>query len=238
MKLNSKTLKQQLNLKGNPEILIKIDNSDEIISIPWEIFFRDVLQLVSGYVPLAGTEVNNSITGLLHIELLNSIRWVNTNGDFNSLSFENGFLKVSKSDPSNTLISTVSFNTINGLESSNYFGANTGETYVQKKYVDITMIPLDYGTIENVGGIENVQVYTTGVGTGIASVDLSPTMAIGKDITVSDLGNNASTHNIQIDAGVGNSILYNGVASQDITLSTDGKSITLRKMTATQWMAI
>ena len=43
---------------------------------------------------------------------------------------------------------------------------------------------------------------------------------------------------IQIDAGVGNTILYNGTASQAITLNTNGASVTLRKMTATQWMAI
>ena len=89
-----------------------------------------------------------------------------------------------------------------------------------------------------VGGIENVQVYTTGNGTGTASLDLSPTMQIGKDVTVSDLGNNASTHNIQIDSGVGNTILYNGVATQDITLNTDGTSVTIRKMTANQFMVI
>lgn len=126
-----------------------------------------------------------------------------------------------------------------GFTASNYFGANYDDnTYVQKKYVDTAVVALDYGDIILAGGIENVQVYTTGAGTGIASVDLSPIMAIGKDVTVSDLGNNASTHNIQIDSGVGNTILYGGVASQDITLNTNGASVTLRKMTATQWMAI
>lgn len=53
------------------------------------------------------------------------------------------------------------------------------------------------------------------------------------------LTNNASTHNIQIDAGIGNTILVAGSApSQDITLNTNGASVTLRKITSTKFMVI
>jgi hypothetical protein len=143
--------------------------------------------------------------------------------------FANGL--VLESNDSNTFI---------GIYSNNYYGANyVDSAYVQKKYVDNQIVSLDYGAIELVGGLENFQVYTTGTGTGTASVDLSPTAVIGKDVTVSDLGNNCSTHNIQIDAGVGNTILVAGSSpTQDITLNTNGASVTLRKLTSTQWMVI
>ena len=102
----------------------------------------------------------------------------------------------------------------------------------------LVLMTIDYGDIVLAGGIENAQVYTTGADTGIASVDLSPIMAIGKDVTVSDLGNNASTHNIQIDSGVGNTILFNGVKNQDITLNTNGVSVTIRKITENEFIVI
>ena len=136
------------------------------------------------------------------------------------------------------IILSVVFTILSGI-------VNTDDGYVtlnkylydQSQYLDNQIIPLDYGDIATVGGVQNIQVYTTGTGT--ASVDLLSTIQIGKDVTVSDLGNNASTHNIQIDSGVGNTILVAGSSpSQDITLNTNGASITIRKITATQFMVI
>ena len=151
---------------------------------------------------------------------------------------DNGFMQLSSTQGAGIVIDSNRVGFL-GLTGADYFGANYDDTtYVQKKYVDTAVVPLKYGDILLAGGIENTQVYTTGAGTGIASVDLSPIMVIGKDVTVSDLGNNASTHNIQIDSGVGNTILYNGATSQDITLNTNGASVTIRKITATKFMVI
>lgn len=193
---------------------------------------------LGGYIPIPGTGVNNPVTGPIEFKINTFLFWIDSLGNINRTAFRDGFFRVTKADPSNATISDVKINTSNGVESDYYFGANTDNTYVQKKYVDTAVVPLDYGDIVFAGGIENTQVFTTGAGTGIASVDLSPIMAIGKDVTVSDLANNASTHNIQIDAGAGNTILYNGATSQDITLNTNGASVTIRKITATKFMVI
>lgn len=210
------------------------------------------------FIPLSGTEVGSPVTGDIEMDVvypftigyndeiddsgifkeLGDIIFISTPAGitaYNTVTNFSGQLSIGEE------FFTLSTNNpdFKGFVGNNYFGANyTDNTYVQKKYVDNAMIPLDYGDTKNVGGIENVQVYTTGTGTGTSSVDLSPTMAIGKDVTVSDLGNNASTHNINVDSGLGNTILYNGVASQDITLNTDGASVTIRKMTANQFMVI
>lgn len=110
--------------------------------------------------------------------------------------------------------------------------------YVQKKYVDIPILNVDYGDIIAVAS--KAQIITTGIGTGTARVDLLPTIAIGDLIFVSDLANNASTYNIQIDAGAGNTILKGDgtPATQTFTIDSSGQSYTLRKMTATQFMII
>ena len=186
----------------------------------------------AGLIKVVDTEVpdNYSLQTTQGFEILNSIGGVSTKllgVNFKVIISGDGHFILKGGNASKGIVGDI------------YYGANYDDnTYVQKKYVDTAMIPLDYGDIILAGGLENAQVYTTGAGTGIASVDLSPTMVIGKDVTVSDLANNASTHNIQIDSGVGNTILYGGTASQDITLNTNGASVTLRKMTTTQWMAI
>lgn len=195
----------------------------------------------SGFIPLSGTDVNNPVTG--DIEMSKSI-WIyilngvgnfflgNKTGEVPYLSLGTNGIRVI-GNPLNP--------NHKGIDSNNsYFGANYDDnTYVQKKYVDTKLIPLDYGDIISVGGIENVQVYTTGTGTGVASVDLLPTIPIGKDITVSDLANNAASNNIQIDVGLGSTILVAGSpANQDIIIDSNGGSLTLRKMSATQFMVI
>lgn len=195
---------------------------------------------VGNCIPIPGTDVGNPVTGDIEMTLFKGFKWVDDNGDLNRLTFEDGIFQISTYDSDMNFIRAVAIGS-SGVVSTEYFQPDPlfdGKPFVQQKYVDTAMIPLDYGDIVSAGGIENAQVYTTGAGTGIASVDLSPIMAIGKDITVSDLGNDASNNNIQIDAGVGNTILYNGTASQDITLNTNGASVTIRRMTATQFMII
>lgn len=101
-----------------------------------------------------------------------------------------------------------------------------------------TIVSIDYGNILPLasGG----QVITTGTGSGTASVDLLPSIEVGSLVFISDLANNAATHNIQVDAGSGNSILRGDgtPASQELLIDSSGYSYTLRKMTSTQWMVI
>lgn len=204
----------------------------------------------TGFIPLSGTEVGSPVTG--DIEIVtgygeNKIYKEHVDEDWTGrISFTDSAIQIVGTSIDNTESHSlevykdkVQIGSLSGkgLVGQSYFGAKyENETYVQKKYVDLQFVELDYGDTISVGGIENTQVITTGVGTGACTVNLSTTTSIGKDITISDLANGASTHNIKIDSGVGNTILYNGVASQDITLNTDGVSVTIRKMTATQFM--
>lgn len=267
MKINVNTLKQQLNLKNNPQVLIKVDNSDEMLSIPWDVFLNQVSQLLLGYIPLSGTEAGNPVTGDIEVDSYNigSVRIIGTKIDDNPypiISIINGGGVDLTSEVYDTATSTTiqlasarktdlgfqllknnseSYfgNPYKGFYSDEYFGTNYDDnTYVQKKYVDNAFLELDYGAIISAGGNENVQVITTGVGTGTASVDLLPTIPIGKDVTVSDTANDAGTNNIQIDAGVGNSITSSLGVSQDILIDQDGGSLTLRKVSEDRWMVI
>ena len=212
-----------------------------------------LLEQSQNAIPLSGTKVGKPVTGDIEIEPYNgySIKSIDglletkiNTGNLDDIGVEishtngvyYGSIQVTKSginilsnDPSSK-----------GLIGDQDFTPNiTDLDYTQKKYVDNEIITLDYGDIVAVGGVQNIQVYTTGTGTGTASVDLLPNIQIGKDVTVSDLGNNASTHNIQIDSGSGNTILVAGSSpSQDITLNTNGASVTIRRMTSTQFMVI
>ena len=202
----------------------------------------------SNAIPLTGTEAGSPVTGDIEIEDAVNLYATTDGGGYTlgKTESDKSYLRITP-DVTTGLLPDIAIEvpepigtTSKGLIANAYFGANYDDnTYVQKKYVDTVLIPLDYGDIVGVGGVQNVQVYTTGTGTGTASVDLLPTIQIGKDVTVSDLANNAGTHNIQIDAGIGNTILIAGSApSQDITLSTNGASVTLRKITSTQFMVI
>jgi len=205
-------------------------------------------------IPLSGTLAGSPVTGIIYVrDDLGDYGMRRQNTDnitqvgFSGLSAVINYVDLSNNefaqitvDNNGIFIEDQLSGISRGIQSSNDYSANiTDLDYTQKKYVDNQIITLDYGDIATVGGVQNIQVYTTGTGTGTASVDLLPNIQIGKDVTVSDLGNNAGTHNIQIDAGVGNTILVaGGSPSQDITLNTNGASVTLRKMTATQFMVI
>lgn len=182
--------------------------------------------------------------------------------DVSSTSNEQNSAKITAQDSTNGLLAMVEVKT-DTSQSSTYqqfininvggesagLGAANDHTpfigdldYVQKKYVDdllkTTMLQVDYGDILAVA--TGSQIFTTGLGTGTASVDLLPTIQVGDLIFVSDLANDASTHNIQIDAGVGSTILKGDgtPASQTFTIDSSGQSYTLRKMTSTQYMII
>lgn len=269
MKINVNALKQQLNLKGDIEVLVKVNDNSEPVRLP----LSQILSLIpEDYIPLAGTNTGSPVTGDIELDVYNvgSIRFIGVKIDDNPypvFSMIDGgnislFSEVYDTSTSATIMlssftkredgfellknSSETFTSVpfKGFYSDDYYGANYDDnTYVQKKYVDDKVIPtfleLDNGEIINVES-GNVQIITTGVGTGISSVDLLPTIAIGETITITDLASTAAANNIQIDAGAGYTIL-NGAGStptQDITIDTNGTSITIRKMTTTQYAVI
>ena len=99
------------------------------------------------------------------------------------------------------------------------------------------MVKISYGITITAGGIENTQIFTSG-GTGATTINLSEDTAVGKDVTVSDSENDCNLNPITIDAGAGNTIVFGGNVTQAITLGSDGASVTLRKLSDTQWMVI
>lgn len=125
------------------------------------------------------------------------------------------------------------------LGTSDYSPYYVPNSFVQKSYVDVELISVDYGDFVNVTG-RNTQVYTTTSGVGIVSVNLLASIPVGALLFVSDLGNDATNHNIIINSGLGSGILKGDGSpmAQTMVIDSSGFSFTLRKLTSTQWMVI
>jgi hypothetical protein len=94
-----------------------------------------------------------------------------------------------------------------------------------------------YGTTHTFG-VGNYHIAFT-TGTGATTVDLSGvSIGIGRMAVVSDLDRISATSNITIDAGVGNTIVTSAGAAQTFVMNSNGLSVTLQKVSATQWMLI
>lgn len=76
-------------------------------------------------------------------------------------------------------------------------------------------------------------------GAGAAGVLLNDgNITIGHILVVSDLDRNCAAANITLDAGVGNAIVTTASSAQTFVMATNGLSVTLQKVSATQWMLI
>lgn len=100
------------------------------------------------------------------------------------------------------------------------------------------ILAVDYGVSQNI--TSSTQIFTTGIGTGSISIDLDNSISINSLVFISDLANDASSHNIIVDSGVGSTILKGDGTPpmQTFTIDSSGQSYTLRKMTSTQWMIV
>lgn len=127
-----------------------------------------------------------------------------------------------------------------GIVGADYYGDNyTNNSFVQKEYVDVELVSADYGDTINVTG-RNVQVFTNTIGSGQIGINLTSQIPVGALLFVSDLGNDATTNNIVIDAGVGNTILKGDGSSPSQTMVVDssGTSYTIRKLTPNKWIVL
>lgn len=97
---------------------------------------------------------------------------------------------------------------------------------------------VNYGTTPIMG--EHVyHVLVSGAGTGVTTIDMnSNALRIGHIVHITDLDNKANANNIEIDAGTGNLISYNGAQNQIATITTNGGSFMLQKVSATLWVVI
>jgi hypothetical protein len=77
----------------------------------------------------------------------------------------------------------------------------------------------------------------TGAGTGGTTIDISA-MVIGQIAIISDLDRKVLVNNITLDSGVGSTIISQVGATQTHLLALDGISVTIQKITATQYMVI
>lgn len=125
-------------------------------------------------------------------------------------------------------------------KNGNLFGRKDGEwVLVPSSSIEPPgILDVDYGTSNNVTSA--VQIFTTGVGAGAVTIDLDNSIPINSLVFVSDLANDASLHNITVDAGSSSTILKGDGTPpmQTFTIDSSGQSYTLRKMTPTQWMII
>lgn len=92
---------------------------------------------------------------------------------------------------------------------------------------------IDYGT-SYVALTSDDDIEVSGSGTGTTNIDISA-IAVGQTIIVSDLDNKAGANDIIINSGVGNTISALGGIAQIYTISTDSESITIKRITTTQF---
>lgn len=94
----------------------------------------------------------------------------------------------------------------------------------------------DYGQPQAVpSGIGEIHLVMSGSGTGQTDIDLSGA-DIGTKVIISDSDRKSNGNNIVLDAGTGNDISYLLGSPQTITISVNGQTLTLQKVTATRWV--
>lgn len=96
------------------------------------------------------------------------------------------------------------------------------------------------GTLNySAGFVGKARAFFSGSHSGTASGVLLPTgsiAVIGTKFTVDDLGALATTDPITLDAGSGNTITSTSGVAQTFILNANGESVTIVKLTNTQWM--
>lgn len=97
------------------------------------------------------------------------------------------------------------------------------------KQIDPTIVSTNYGTTYSISSIVPTDVLVGASGSGATTVDLptGPTVPVNLVVIVDDYGAAASSNNITVNAGSGNSI-HGSTIAQTITMNTDGASLTFR----------
>lgn len=84
---------------------------------------------------------------------------------------------------------------------------------------------------------DNYHLVLEGAGTGTTNIDISNIIP-GRIAIISDLDFKAGANNIVIDSGTGNTITSLNGVTQTYTISTDGGSVTIQRITATKFKVI
>lgn len=118
---------------------------------------------------------------------------------------------------------------------------STGTVTSKGTVVETNIGSTTYGGTLNysAGFAGKARAYFNGSHSGSATGLLLPTgtnAVIGTKFTIDDLGGLATTDPITIDAGTSNTITGTGGTAQTFVLNANGESVTLVKLTATQWM--
>lgn len=99
-----------------------------------------------------------------------------------------------------------------------------------------SVVDKPYGTTESV--VESVYHYVVSGSSGATTFNLDQTYEVGQIFIFSDLGFDASTNNITIDAQTGNTITSTGGSAQTFVINSNGESVTIQKVSTTSWMVI
>lgn len=115
---------------------------------------------------------------------------------------------------------------------------SVNQSIALKGVANSSVVTHDYNGTQYNATAADFHIVFTGAGTTATTVNISSaTFIVGSIIVVSDLDLKANTYNITIDAGGGNAIV--GTASaQTSVMTTNGQSVTLQKVTSTQWKII
>lgn len=100
------------------------------------------------------------------------------------------------------------------------------------------VMAVPYGSVLNIT-VGTSQIAFEGISSGASTINISNSdFPIGSLLMISDVDNKALLNNIHIDMGVGNTINYQSSSSQTASLTTDGVSITIQKITTSKWMVL
>lgn len=102
--------------------------------------------------------------------------------------------------------------------------------------MDTRIESLAYGTTTSAAADKFHYAFTSS--TGATTVNLDATYPIGKQFRFSDVGRISNTSNITIDSQTGNTIISSSGASQQYAIAGNGESVTIQKVSSTQWMVV
>lgn len=108
---------------------------------------------------------------------------------------------------------------------------NTGNIVLTTNITSSTI--RNYGTSYTVLTTDE-DVEISGAGTGVTSIDIS-LMAIGQTCIFSDLDNKATLNPISIDSGSGNTISALSGIAQSYSITVNGESATIKRITSTKF---
>lgn len=137
----------------------------------------------------------------------------------------------------NFRLSGVEYNYTSSQGAANTFWRNDGSgnlTWAAANFIPLTIVTVAYGTTTTVPNSNINYIVTTSSGATTFTLPTGTNAPVGTVLIFSDLDAIASSSNITLDAGAGNTV--NGpTINQTFTMNINGESITLVKATSSAW---